>query len=549
MQPSPNAAESRFSGAPWARALAALALMNALLLLPLWWRDGAFSAWWIPELGLLPLFLGLGSGREWRWCLAALLTFFVLALAGDALVRDVLDRPLNLALDPLLLRAGFHFLSGSLGLPVAVLLAVSVAALVAVMVGFWWQLLQGAARPPWAGSALPLALISVALIFTSLRAEGPAALRPAIVELASEQARRVEQTLADRSRLTARAALPELRAQAIPTLAGREVIVAFVESYGMTAWRQPEYRHVIDPLASAAAERLDAAGLEMMTTRLRSPIRGGQSWLAHATLLSGQRIDNDLSYRRILSSEQDFLSDDFAATGHATRVIAPAIVRPWPEAKALGFDQRFDAAALGYRGPGSGWVGIPDQFSLHRFSRIREDQAEPGFNLLLLISSHAPWLPGPPVLADWSQLDRAQPWPAWTPPPRDRLVYLRDTERLKNRYPHALAYSLEVLFQWALDHLGSDDILLILGDHQPATLITGSGASPDVPVHLIAADAAQLVDRTMGLGFRTGQVPPDAASTLGLEDLRDWFRSTRAVLPQAYGDAVSPARDRSAERR
>ena len=34
--------------------------------------------------------------------------------------------------------------------------------------------------------------------------------------------------------------------------------------------------------------------------------------------------------------------------------------------------------------------------------------------------------------------------------------------------------------------------MVVLGDHQPAPLVTGEGASRDVPVHLISADAALL---------------------------------------------------------
>jgi len=508
-----------------ALALLALLTINALFLLPLWWRDGILSTWLVPELLLLPLLVGILGGRWWPGTLAAVMCLALLALAGDALVREVLDRPLNLLLDPLLLRAGYHFLSGSLGLGVAVLMAITAVLMVVLVVWGLSGLIRRTTALKSGRVGSIVAISAVVLIIIGLRGNSAPALRTALVDLTVAQTEQIQSSLQARARLLERAKSPQLRAQAIPALAGRDLIVIFVESYGISAWEQDAYRSVIEPVASEGQKALRARGLEIVSTRLRSPIRGGQSWLAHASLLSGQRIDNDLAYREVLASKQDFLSDDLAATGHATLVLAPAIVRPWPEGQALGFDQRYPAAALGYRGPGAGWVGIPDQFTLHRFSQIRAAHPGPAFSLLLLISSHAPWLPGPPLIEDWSLLDQDPPWPDWTPPPRDRLVYLRDTERLRARYPESLAYSLAAVFAWAVQNLPSDAVLLVLGDHQPATLITGNGTSADVPVHLISADAARLSAATNELGFSPDVAPALEPSEFGLEDLRDWFRS------------------------
>jgi len=505
-------------------ALLALLAVNALLLLPLWWRDGAFSAWLIPELLLLPLLIGMVASRWWPRVLAAILCFALLALAGDALVREVLDRPLNLALDPLLLRAGYHFLAGSLGFLAALLIAIGAAVLVGLIVWSLNRLICASAALGSGAVGWLLAVTALMLVFSGTRFDGTPLLRPALVALTSNQVSQVWATLQAQARLLERARQPRFQAQPIPAFAGRDVIVIFVESYGLSAWKQDDYRAVIEPVAVEARRKLQSVDLEIMTTRLRSPIRGGQSWLAHASLLSGQRIDNDLAFRQVLASDQGFLSDDFAATGHQTLVIAPAIVRPWPEAEALGFDHPYPAAALDFRGPGSGWVGVPDQFTLHRFSQLRSTHTGPTFSLLMLISSHAPWLPGPPLLDDWTLLGQDQPWPDWTPPPRDRLVYLRDVDRLRARYPESVAYSLSAVFDWAARDLTAGALLLVLGDHQPATLITGSETSWDVPVHLIGRDASKLVARTGGFGFRPGVAPPPEVSRLGLEDLREWFR-------------------------
>lgn len=526
MPPKPQSVPAR----AMVRALVGLATVNALLILPLWWRDGQIgSAWLIPELGLLPLFALWPAVRRSRWLpwtIAMLLTFAFAALLGDALVRAVFSRPLNILLDPWLLRAGFNLLQGSLGTVAAVIAAVLAAAGV-VFTALAIRSLVGRIVLPAPGPAAILAvmLLAIGSVIAWVMAIGPApaegAVRPALANLVRTQSIQVATALSEREKIFARAASARMQAQPIPALAGRDVVLVFVESYGASALDQPRYAETLTPLLRRAERTLGSAGLRARSTRMRSPIRGGQSWLSHATVLSGQTIDNDYWYSMLLGSGQAFLTDDLRTTGHTPLVVAPAIVRPWPEARALGFEAVYPASALAYSGPASGWIGIPDQFTLHRYGRhLRPRHPGPVFATLLLISSHAPWPPNPPLLQDWSTLDRAHPWPAWRPPKNDPLAYWRDTDRLRERYPRSIGYSLEAVFEWAARDLPEDALLIVLGDHQPAPLITGHGAGADVPVHFISADAA-LLSGIDARGIRSGLVPGQASSgTQGLAALR-----------------------------
>lgn len=531
------------------RVLIAVGAINLVLILPLWWRDGAWgSAWLIPEVGLVPLLTLWPAARRSRWlpwALAALLTLAFAALLGDALVRAVYSRPLNVLLDPWLLRAGFHLLDGSLGTTAAILAAVLAALGVVATAMVMRALIRRTLVPVPKRLHPPIAAVPLLVVAAGVwLAPADGIVRPALLDLVQTQSEQVRATVAEREALLARARSQRMEAQSIPALAGRDVVVVFVESYGVSALDQPRYSETLGPLLESAEARLAESGLGAVSMRMESPIRGGQSWLSHASVLSGQPIDNDYWYSLLLGSGQGFLTDDFRLTGHTPLVVAPAIVRPWPEARSLGFEKIYPAAALEYGGPKSGWVGIPDQYTLHRYSRhLRPEHTGPVFSLLLLISSHAPWSPGPPLVDDWNRLDRENPWPAWQVPEKDSLAYWRDTDRLRARYPDSLAYSLEAVFSWAAREQSEDALLIVLGDHQAAPLITGHGAGSDVPVHMISADESlltRLANLDSGGAAMSGglALPPASSYTPGLETLRFALRGLQ-LDQQATGRSHS----------
>lgn len=517
------------------RPILAIAVINLVMVPALWWRDGAWgSVWLLPELLLLPLLALWPTARRssgLQWLLAIFLMLSVAALLGDALVRAVYSRPLDIVMDPWLLRAGYHLLDGSLGTAAAILAAV-LAALGAVATALLLRrlvrqvLFSPAAEPLPPSAPLMIAVLVAGAVSGVLFAPERGAVRPALVDLVRTQSQQVRSTWAEREALLARAGSQRMQARAIPALAGRDVVLVFVESYGVSALDQPRYAITLNPVLKQAEAALAEAGLGAVSARMQSPIRGGQSWLSHATVLGGQVIDTDYWYSLLLDSGQGFLTDDLRLTGHTPLVVAPAIVRPWPEARALGFETVYPAAALDYGGPASGWVGVPDQYTLHRYGRhLRPRHPGPVFSMLLLISSHAPWSPGPPRIDDWDRLDQPDPWPDWRPPGKDPLAYWRDTDRLRDRYPESLGYSLDSVFAWAARDLPEGALLIVLGDHQAAPLITGHDAVADVPVHFVSSDTdllARLENRGAGEWTLSDglAIPPASSSSRGLETLR-----------------------------
>jgi hypothetical protein len=68
----------------------------------------------------------------------------------------------------------------------------------------------------------------------------------------------------------------------------------------------------------------------------------------------------------------------------------------------------------------------------------------------------------------------------------------------------------------------------MLGDHQPATIVSGEGAGHDVPVTIIARDPAVL-DRVSGWNWTEGLRPATDAPVWRMDAFRDRFLA-------AYGE-------------
>lgn len=511
--------------------VAGLAL-NLLLVLAAWWRTGQVGAvWLVPEAWIVTALAALlpdaGGGRVGRVLLSTAFALTTVLLFCDALVQSVLGRPLNVFVDALMLEAGFHLVDGSLGRAAAVAAAIAFAAAICGLAAGVYRIVgftAGAGRAVALGQ-MGAALASVLLAAAPLQV-GVALQLPG---LWSEQAQRLAETRSMQAALRAAVDDPAFRARSLPALAGRDVYIVFVESYGVSALDRPRHAADILPRLSRLEGGLAAADLRALSGRIAAPIRGGQSWLSHATFLSGLEIDNNLWYRRLLSLDIDLMTSDFRATGHVPVAVAPAIVRAWPEAARLGFERVYAAADLGYEGPRLGWVTMPDEYTLHAFSqRLRPAIEGPVFAHIALISSHWPWAPVIEPLPEPGKIGRGRVFERFEAGASEVLSLASDPAALRAAYGRSVGYSLEVVFRWAERRLPSDALLIVLGDHQPTSLITGRQASAAVPIHVVSGDPDLLqgFDRR---GFSEGLVPDSAGPSAGMEELRRWLRDDFAA--------------------
>lgn len=314
------------------------------------------------------------------------------------------------------------------------------------------------------------------------------------------------------------------RTQLLNGLRGKDVILAFVESYGRVALDDTELAPQVNAVLDPAGRELNAAGFASRSAFLTSPTAGGGSWLAHSTLLSGVWIDSQQRYTSLLATDRLTLSKAFHRAGWRTACVMSAVSQPWPEgAEFYGYDQLYLNQDLGYRGPRFNFDSVPDQYTLstmHRLERATPGHA-PVMTEIALMSSHGPWAPLPREVG-WDELGDGSIFAGIAEKADPATAVWSEHNRIRQAYAQSVAYSLKSLLSYVEDYGGDDLVLVFLGDHQPAPVITGEGASRDVPITIVARDKAVL-DRVSGWGWQEGLKPGPNAPVWPMNSFRDRF--------------------------
>ena len=359
--------------------------------------------------------------------------------------------------------------------------------------------------------------------------------------LVYDHVRRIPDELRDRQAF-AKAAVDDpfrgVRAEELLTgLRGKDVLVVFVESYGRVAVQDPVFSARVGSTLDAGTSRLRAAGFSSQSAFLTSPTYGAASWLAHATLQSGLWVDTQQRYDVLVAGDRFTLGDAFKRAGWRTVGDVPSNRKDWPQGEFYDFDTLYDARNVGYVGPEFGYATMPDQYTLAAFHRLElADPHPPVMAEIDLASSHAPWTPLP-RLVDWSLVGDGtvfDPMPAQGP--STDLVW-RDPERVRTAYVQSIEYTLDALISFVETYGDPDLVLVVLGDHQPAAIVSGEGANHDVPITVIARDPAVL-DRIDGWGWQAGMRPGPDAPVWPMDTFRDRFLT--AFGPRPPSSASGP---------
>ncbi|MEZ5092674.1 CDP-alcohol phosphatidyltransferase family protein [Nocardioides sp.] len=485
-------------------------------------------------VGVALVLPGRGA-RAWAWVTGVLLGVVVFLKAANLGFTAVLDRPFDPLNDRFYVGPAIGVLEDSVGTTRAVVwlllgLAGTLAVLVLLPLGL--ARVQRVARGHRAVAGA--AILVLGLGWSAARA-ADVRLDPRVpvastssADLAVDQVGHLRADLRDRERFAAE--IRDDRFAGAPDdallagLRGHDVLLVFVESYGRVALTDPELSPGVEAVLDDGTEELASAGYDMRSAYFTSPTFGAASWLAHSTLQSGLWVDSQQRYNQLLLEPRVTLSDAFRRAGWRTVFDLPAVTEAWPQGEGFyHYDRLYDASDVGYRGPAFSYATMPDQYTLSAFRRLEltEGPRPRVMAEIDLVSSHHPWTPLPQLVPEDQVGDGSifDGMPEAGPTPEEVFA---DPERVRRQYAASLVYSWESLVSFLREDADPDLVVVVLGDHQPHSYVTGPDPGHDVPVSVIARDPG-VIRRIEAWDWDPGLRPTPDAPVWRMDRFRDAF--------------------------
>jgi len=364
--------------------------------------------------------------------------------------------------------------------------------------------------------------------------------------LAVAQVRATQTALRDQRRfeLVIRRSDPEASVPAadlLTGLRGKDVIIAFVESYGQAAVQGTTFSPGVDAALRRDTTTLAHAGWSTRSAWLTSPGFGGISQLAHSTLQSGLWVNTEQRYAELVTSHRFTLSDAFDKAGWRTVSDTPEDQVAWPPGTQFyHFDKLYDRRNVGYRGPTFSYPSMPDQYTLAAFQRLVLAPArKPVMAEIDLVSSHYPWAPLP-TMVPWNKVGNGSifdPMPARS---ESALTVWRNANTVRQFFGRSIQYSLQALTSWVTELNDPNLVLILLGDEQPATPITRPGASHKVVISIVARDPS-VFRQIAPWRWQDGLLPGPSAPLEPMDAFRNQFLGAFSTVPSQTASAQGPA--------
>ena len=309
-------------------------------------------------------------------------------------------------------------------------------------------------------------------------------------------------------------------------LRGKDVIIVFVESYGQVAVRGTSFSPGIDTLLRQRTASLARAGWSTQSAWVTSPTFGGISWLAHSTLQSGLWVNSTQRYGELVASSRFTLSDAFDKAGWHTVSDDPADDPNWTVGKSFyHYDQVYNKDNVGYRGPTFNFLSTPDQYTLAKFQQL---ELAPGHKPVMaqidLESSHIPWAPLASMVP-WNEVGNGSIFDGQPAKSETAPTVWRNANTVRQWYGRSIQYSMNVLTSWVTELNDPNLVLVLLGDHQPHTIVSGPGADHEVPISIIARDPS-VFKQIAPWHWQDGLLPGPQAPLEPMDAFRNQFLDT-----------------------
>jgi phosphatidylglycerophosphate synthase len=485
----------------------------------------------------LAVLLPAGPRRVLAVVAGAVLSVLVLVKVLDIGFFTAFDRPFKPLDDSGYLGIGIETLRNAVGrssadLVVAVAAVLIVALLTLPVLALLRVTRIAAGHRGW----VLRASMALGVVWVALRVAGAPVASSSTAALAVDEVQAVRAALADPAAFAREIDHDRFRGtpghRLLADLQGKDVLLVFVESYGRLAVQDSSLSPRIGAVLERGDTQLRAAGFSSRSAFLTSPTFGGLSWLAHSTLQAGVRVDGQRRYDQLVENDRLTLTRAFKRAGWRAVGAMPGNRRAWPEGSTFyRYDRVYDRRNFGYRGPGYGVAPMPDQYTLLALQRreLAKRHRPPLFVEVDLISSHAPWTRIPRLIS-WGDVGDGSIFNRLPTEKSTKASLFGDAERARAAYAKSIEYSLSTLFSFVQRYGDDNLVLVVLGDHQPATIVTGQGASHDVPISVIAHDP-KVMDQIAAWSWEDGISPSPQAPVWPMAAFRDRFLTAFGSSP------------------
>ena len=300
--------------------------------------------------------------------------------------------------------------------------------------------------------------------------------------------------------------------------------------------------------SSEGGAQLDRDGYSAQSAFLTSPTFGGVSWLAHSTLQSGVWVDSQQKYDRLIAerpARRSRRAFERCRLAHGRGRALQHASRGRRARRSTGTTPCSTPATWAIAGPAFSYARMPDQYTWkHFYDRELAARARSGHGRdRLRVVAHAVDAGAPPraVVRDRRRLG-VRPAARRRTGPGRRCGPTRSACR--RLYGQSVEYTLGAMFSFLHTYDQPDLVLVVLGDHQPARIVSGPDADRDVPITIISKDPAVFDEhRLVAVGCRR----PPVAGGAGLADgsvPRPVRRGLRPLTPARQASRTGVRRGR-----
>jgi phosphatidylglycerophosphate synthase len=311
--------------------------------------------------------------------------------------------------------------------------------------------------------------------------------------------------------------------QLLTSLRGKDVLLVFIEAYGQQAVEGRSFSPEVDAALTEGNKRLASAGFSSRSGFLDSATYGGISWLAHSSVQAGLWVDNQDRYNQLLSAKRFTLAEAFKEAGWRTVDDDPSNEGPWDQGKAFyHWDQIYNRSDVGYRGPTYSYATMPDQYIFSALQRLElgKPHRKPLFAEVATVSSHMPWNRIPEDIG-WNQVGNGSVYNR-TPMIHETGAFWSNPRRVQAAYGTSIVYALNTLTSFVQHYGNKNLVMIVLGDHQPLPIVSGTNSNHDVPISIIAHDP-NVLKQIGSWGWNPGLKPSPNAPVWPMNAFRNKF--------------------------